>query len=887
MNQEKEDASRITKRHSWVIVLVSCLIAVVFSVVTIVGAGSLNQNLDTLSEHPFAVSGSLYKIRRYMSDSQIRMGRLLQYNDTADVEIVKNALMEIYGQIDENAAYVVENYLGKDLGNDDELVELIGQIREQENILLDHSAAWTAEQNEEFTAQHLTPLYEQLDELTNQMIQYTENTVVELSRKSDGILTTTILFTCILCAAIVIVSILYRHSVNKELRAQAAYYNDIHYREFLFNILSGNIDDVYLIYNFTGKNMDFVSTNMERIFGVDCDKVNGDMETLFAYCDFGEQNDEVKTALERETLIHAEWEGTLKNPRSGKTTDIRFGIYPAMEQNGVVRYIVEISDLTKIKKTQQTLMDALANAQQANEAKSEFLSRMSHEIRTPMNAIIGMSTIAAAKIDDRVRVEDCLAKIGYASKHLLMLINDILDMSKIESNKLTLTNEPFDIYQFLNTFMSIVYQQACEKGVELTEKITGFDDHSSTLAGDSLRLNQVLLNLTSNAIKFTQKGGHISISVQRFLRQGKNQRVRFIVEDTGVGMDADTLERIFDPFEQANAGIAKKYGGSGLGLSITKNLVTLMGGTIDIESAPGKGTVCTVELPFEMSDVELSYVKEEELKSLHVLVVDDEKDVCEHTAILLERMSINASWVLSGREAVEAVERAYRQEKMFDVCFIDWKMPEMNGLETTRRIRRTVGGDIPIIIISAYDWTDIEQEARAAGANGFISKPLFGSSLYNTLVSVTGGSFGHSGTIGQPEDYTLEGKTFLAVEDNEVNMEILKEMLELNNAQEVVCAYDGTEAVERFRESEPGTFDAILMDIQMPEMDGYEAARIIRALDRPDAAGIPIIATTANAFSEDVSAVLAAGMDAHTSKPINMHELCKLLRKLTIKHPGD
>ncbi len=543
------------------------------------------------------------------------------------------------------------------------------------------------------------------------------------------------------------------------------------------------------------------------------------------------------------------------------------------------RIIITLTDRTDERKAQQALQAALVSAQNANDAKRNFLSRMSHEIRTPMNAIIGMTTIAAAYINDKNRVEDCLRKISYSSKHLLTLINDVLDMSRIESNRIKLNEEPFEIFQFLNTFVSVIYSQAQSKGIEFSEKTTGFTEHT-TYIGDSFRLNQILLNLASNAIKFTPEGGKVRLEVSCIPSRDKKKWLRFIVSDTGIGMDEDALNRLYTPFEQADESIARRYGGTGLGMSIVQNLIMIMGGHIDVKSKIGEGTTFTVELPFELSDTDLQAIQPEDMKSLEVLVVDDDKDICEHTAILLNKMKIHAEWVLSGKEAVERVISAHNDGCEFDVCFIDWKMPDMDGIETTRRIREKVGRETPIIIISAYDWSEIEEEAREAGADAFISKPLFESSIYNVLVNVTNGVFGKPEAVSVDNHNLLNGKRILLAEDNELNREIAVTMLEMHGA-EVETAENGQEALNLFINSDKDHFDIILMDVQMPIMDGYEATKHIRESRHKNAKGIPIVALTANAFTEDVSNAISSGMNAHVSKPIDINNLCLLIARFT------
>lgn len=529
----------------------------------------------------------------------------------------------------------------------------------------------------------------------------------------------------------------------------------------------------------------------------------------------------------------------------------------------------------ELKRQQKILQDALLVAQKANDAKRDFLSRMSHEIRTPMDAIIGMSAIAFNYLDDKKRTADCLSKITFSSKHLLMLLNDVLDMSKIENGKLNIRQELFDLKNLVTSLADINYGLATAKGLSFEIVISGFKDE--LLLGDSMRVNQILLNLLSNAIKFTPKGGSVKLEI-RMLRSASDKIwLRFIVKDSGIGMKKEFLEHLYEPFEQADNGIARKYGGTGLGMAITKNLVAIMDGTIEVESQEGAGTTFMVDLPFGVSKVDKKTAAE--MEEMRVLVVDDDNDTCEHAVVLLKGMGVNVDWALNGFEAIEKVRSACEDDgRCYDVCFIDWCMPELDGIETARRMRRYVGPDVLIIIISAYDWSGIEEQAKAAGVNAFIAKPFFASNLYNTLLTVSRKPELGFSAVGNKETYDFGGKKVLLVEDNELNMEIASELLKFVNLQ-VEHAENGKVAVDIFRNSKEKEYALIFMDIQMPLMNGYDAARCIRSSEHPAAGTIPIIAMTANAFNDDVQAAFDAGMNGHLAKPIDVEVLYKTIAR--------
>lgn len=520
---------------------------------------------------------------------------------------------------------------------------------------------------------------------------------------------------------------------------------------------------------------------------------------------------------------------------------------------------------------------ALLRAEQASMAKSEFLSRMSHEIRTPMNGIIGMTMIAMQNIEKPVKVTDCLRKVTLSSKHLLALINDVLDMSKIESGKIELKNERFDFKVLMESLSTVYYGQAAAKKVEFNTVLSGSVRES--LVGDSLRLNQIITNLLSNAIKFTPENGRVTLRVCEEKEEDGKIWLRFDVADTGCGIAPENVEKIFNAFEQEDAGVAQKYGGTGLGLSISRRFSELMGGSLTVDSRLGQGSTFTALIPFGTVDTEAGNSSPLDYGSLKALVVDDDLETCEHVTLLLEKLGVDADWTDNGYQAVAKVEQAHHLGEDFDVCFVDWKMPFLDGLETTRRIRKAVGkNDIAVVLITAYDPTEIEESALEAGAVGIISKPLFTSTLAEAFESIRGSRVGALEKPRRLTDYDFHGKRVLVVEDNEINLEIATELVSISGAA-VTTAQNGKEAVDTFAASAPGYFDLILMDVQMPVLDGYGATRQIRALSRPDASEVPILAMTANAFSEDVALSTANGMNGHISKPIEVDTLFAAMAK--------
>lgn len=520
----------------------------------------------------------------------------------------------------------------------------------------------------------------------------------------------------------------------------------------------------------------------------------------------------------------------------------------------------------------QELDKAKQEAVHANMAKSEFLSSMSHDIRTPMNAIVGMTEIALKNMQDTVRVEDCLKKVKLSSKHLLGLINDVLDMSKIESGKLTLNMTQISLKEIMDDIVNIMQPQVQSGNKYFDIFIQNIK--TEQVYCDSVRLNQVLLNILSNAVKFTPEKGRIDISIcQEPSPLGdKYVRTHFRIKDTGIGMSEEFQKKIFNSFERENTEQVQNIVGTGLGMAITKAIVEHMDGTIELQSEVGKGSEFHVTLDLEKADEE----GEMKLPSWNMLVVDDNEQLCISAAANLEELGVHAEYTLDGRKAVQMIKERHEKNEDYEFVLIDWKMPNMDGMQTIHEIQKSVGKEVPVFLISAYDWSDIEKEARAAQIKGFISKPLFKSTLYYHLNQYVEGN-NDKIEEKQSQEINFSGKHVLVAEDIDMNWEIANEILTSIGLQ-LERAVNGQVCVEKFEQSKVGSYDAILMDIRMPIMNGYDATKYIRALEREDK-DLPIIAMTADAFSDDVQRCMECGMNAHVAKPLNIKELLRLLQQ--------
>ena len=527
----------------------------------------------------------------------------------------------------------------------------------------------------------------------------------------------------------------------------------------------------------------------------------------------------------------------------------------------------------QLEEQNRRLEIALQHEGAANRAKREFLFNMSHDIRTPMNAIIGFTSLAATHIDNREQVLDYLKKISTSSQHLLSLINDVLDMSRIENGKIKIDEKPVHLPDIVHDVRSIIQPDMTAKRLALF--IDTMDIEDEDIVTDPLRLNQILLNILSNAIKFTPTGGMVSIRIaQKNGASTGHACYEFRVKDNGIGMSEEFQAHIFEQFAREESATVSRIPGTGLGMSITKSIVDLMGGTISIESEPGKGSEFIVNLCFALNEQKVEQKRLPQLEGLHALVADDDTDTCLNVSTMLSKIGMRPEWTISGKEAVIRTKYAVEQGDRFSVFIIDWLIPDMNGIEVVRRIRKLIGDDCPIIILTAYDWADIEDEARAAGVTAFCEKPLFPSELRRVLAEPF--YVKRASELPRQEPVDLRGKKILLVEDNELNREIAVEILK-GAGFAVDIAEDGEVAVQKMEQAPAGQYDLILMDIQMPNMDGYEATRRIRAMGDVRKATVPIFAMTANAFEEDRQNALSAGMNGHIAKPLDIPHLLRVL----------
>ena len=585
------------------------------------------------------------------------------------------------------------------------------------------------------------------------------------------------------------------------------------------------------------------------------------------------QTEEIRRNLEAEPLYIQEID-VRESDGSVRRKMIRY-TYMDKQMGTVFKSCVDIEDIvTEEKKKQERLERAIEETERANCAKSEFLAHMSHDIRTPMNAIIGMTSVARQECQDDT-ICGYLDKIKSSSEFLLGLINDMLDISRIESGNLNLKSEQMSRKTFgtaINTTIGPLMEQ---KNITFQCDLQHMEEMIYT---DAVRFKQIFFNLLSNAAKYTPEGGNVWLLTERLRTEGNVEWVRFTVRDSGIGMSEEFVQKLFSPFERERSSTVSRTQGTGLGMAITKNIVDMMGGNIEIQTEQGKGTEFIVRLPLRIQSKHHRVEKIAELEGLKALVIDDDFNTCDSVTKMLAKVGMRSEWTLSGKEAVLRARQSIELGDAFHAYIIDWRLPDMNGIEVTRQIR-SLGDDTPIIILTAYDWSDIEVEARAAGVTAFCAKPMFMSDIRDTLMTAIGQKQAEAETAILPTAGSdFRGRYILLVEDNELNSEIAVEILNEYGFL-VDTAENGTEAVEKVKKSTPGNYDLVLMDVQMPVMNGYEATKQIRALDNPALAGITILAMTANAFDEDKKKALECGMDGVLSKPIVIEELISILQK--------
>ena len=663
--------------------------------------------------------------------------------------------------------------------------------------------------------------------------------------------------------------ILFSIVVTSYIKTKKRQQDEIMFRDSLFSDLSQNVNDVFVILEEKTDEVVYVTPNIDSVLGVKEEDVKKDIASID-----GINGDRLIAAnlMELNKKDKISWTQEYLNNDSGETRYLEITAYHT-EFGSLKRIVIVISDRSEERKLQNALSSSLEIAKNANAAKSNFLANMSHDIRTPMNAIVGYSTLLIKDADDKNKVIEIGKKITYSSQHLLSLINDVLDMSKIESGRTSLNSDKVDVSEVINNISEIVQVQTKSKKQSFEIKTKG--NIPPYIYADKLRLTQILLNLLSNAVKYTEKNGTISLVVEGYGNNGQTCHLRFIVSDNGQGMSREFIEKIFEPFSRETNSMTNKIQGTGLGMSITKSIIDLMGGTIDIQSELGKGSVFTVDLIFSvpLDENDDNFFADHEIT--RVLVGDDEIDVTENIQSILSDAGLECDAAIGGLESVDKATRAYEDNNSYDVIILDWKMPDMDGVECVRRIRKEIGKDVPIFVLSSYDVSEIEDEAKKAGVDLFLPKPFFLSNFQRVLDTYYQNKANTEEEGNNSDDFS--GVKILVAEDNEINAEIITELLDSIGIK-CVIAEDGLEALRVFTEESPDEFDMIFMDIQMPIMDGYESARRIRASNNTRAKSIPIIAMTANAFEDDVKASMASGMNAHISKPIDFERLKSIIK---------
>lgn len=867
----KSEKKRIAKsqRISAVSGCVLVVLLIGFLAFTIFSVRHLMDRLDDIRNHPLRVIDAGGKIQNDMDNVRLSFEQLSHINTPEIVEEIRGNLTAFYEDAQFQMQELTDSYRGEP-ENLERLEELMGTIRREQERFLNYAAEETRSEEEidAYGTEHLEKLNREFDAEMEGILEFARERVEYFYSEADRFCFFSVFTSCLVFAAALAVLMIYRHLLTRQtvqLKRQTQ----------LFELLSRTVDNIFMISELDRPEENYISENAERILGFEPERERISPSLLFDYMDKAERQ-KITELFSTEGETHWSCLFHYRHPSQPGEKIFLLQTY-RISTEGRDRFITVLTDQTKMMTAQKELKAAMERAEQASRAKSEFLSRMSHEIRTPMNGIIGMGMIAMQNSGNRERVEDCIRKINLSSRHLLALINDVLDMSKIESGRIEIHREAFDFPAFLESLSHVIGSQAREKKLNFDVVFAGGVEDG--LWGDPLRLNQILMNLLSNALKFTPEGGGVTLRVTRLEEDGKRVWMKFEVSDTGCGIAEENYEKIFMAFEQEDSSVSGTYGGTGLGLAISRRFAQLMDGKLTVSSRVGKGSTFTLTLPFERAKGSGAGQQEKkaaaDFSRLRVLAVDDDPDCLAHISLLLDKIGVAET--VTAQSCAEALEKAGQAKaagEEFDVCLVDWKMPDCDGAETIRRLRDLPGRKISAALVTAYDTDVAEKEARRAEAAAVAAKPLFESTLSELLLKLArAGEEGReeSGEGALPSG-DLSGLCVLVVEDNELNREIAVELLTTFGAS-VETAENGKEAVDIFCASEPGHFDLILMDVQMPLMNGYEATKAIRSADRKDAAGVPILAMTANAFMEDKAKSMASGMNGHISKPIDLNEL--------------
>lgn len=677
----------------------------------------------------------------------------------------------------------------------------------------------------------------------------------------------------IFCMTLSVSAIVFAVWRIRKTRAEEAYY-----RETLFANISANLDSAFLIYDKKEKKAVFVSDNVKRLLGLNRDWLRADVGRLFDWCKIAPEDPQRRAFLAGTLDTATVREAFVENELGESSRTIRLELIPA----DLGQELAVLTDITTDKEIQSSLLEAMQHAEAASNAKNDFLSAISHDLRTPINGIVGMTAIAASHLEDSNRVRDCLAKISESSAHLLSLINEVLDMSQIDNGKITLSNEPFNLAELLQHVLSINYPGLQQKNHTVNVHIH-LMEHEEVI-GDPAHLTRIAGNLISNAIKYTPSGGMITLTLRELPPEIQGYGCyELTVQDNGIGMSPEFQKKLFEPFEREEDVRISRIQGTGLGMSIAKNIVDLMMGHIQVKSEKGHGTTFRVTINLRLNEQEAERGQAQQLNGLPVLVVDDDIITCETVTEILCDIGMAGEWTNNGADAIKKVTQRHLAGADYMAVLLDWKMPDMDGLETARRIRAEVDPRVPIIILTAYNWAEIETQASEAGVDAFLSKPIYKAKLLQKMTEISTEDSGSFTVLGDISPGSIPpGQRILLAEDNDLNSEIAVELLHMMGI-ETDCAPDGAAAVARFADSRQGTYSMILMDIQMPRMNGYEATKKIRGMDRPDSRTIPIIAMTADAFKKDEQAAREAGMDEHLSKPISVERLTQVLLRFLKK----